>query len=86
MGCNAVGEHEENADHLALELLAPEEEARLKVTEAFHSTHGLDRIQIASQVLQKVFGLPPLIAVSYGRRLYQSAPTYSIREWLQQRS
>ena len=86
MGCNAVGEHEESADLLALELLAPEEEARLKVTEAFHSTHGLDRIQVASHVLQKDFGLPPLIAMSYGRRLYQSAPTYSIREWLQQRS
>ena len=86
MGCSAVGEHEESADLLALELLAPEEEARLKVTEAFLSTHRLDRIQIASHVLQKDFGLPPLIAMSYGRRLYQSTPTYSIREWLQQRS
>ncbi len=86
MGCSEVGAHEESADQLALELLAPEKEARLRVTQALRSAHGLDRIQIASQVLQQDFGLPPLIAISYGRRLYQSEQTYSVREWLQQRS
>ena len=86
LGCSTVGELEENADRLTLELLAPEKEARRRVTLAFRSATASDHIRIADHVLQVEFGLPPSIAQLYGRRLFQSTPTYSIRDWLQQRS
>lgn len=86
MGCSTVEEHEERADRLAVELLAPEKEALHRVTKAVRSGDGLDRIQLANHLLQKEFGLPPSIAMLYGRRLFRSTPKISIRYWLQQKS
>ena len=85
MGCSTAGEREGGADQLALELLAPEREVRHQVAQALRYAHGHDRAEVALEVLQRSFGLPPSIAMLYGRRLYQSAPPYSVREWLQQR-
>ena len=86
MGCGTVEEREEGADHLALELLAPESETRQRVSEAFALAPRLNRIEVANSILQRNFGLPSSIALPYARRLYRSVRTYSAREWLQERS
>lgn len=83
MGCGTVEEREEGADHLALELLAPERDTRRRVGEALGLVARQDRTEIASEILQRDFGLPSSMAKLYGRRLYQSGRTYSVREWLQ---
>lgn len=85
MGCGTVEDREEGADLLALELLAPESETRHRVGEALELARGQNRIEMASEVLQRDFGLPSSIAQLYGRRLYRSVRTYSAREWLQGR-
>ena len=85
MGCGTIEEREEDADHLALELLAPERDARRQVGESLGRSSTQDRTEIASKVLQRDFGLPAPMAKLYGRRLCRSTRNYSVREWLKER-
>ena len=85
MGCGTVGEREESADNLALELLAPEQVARRRVAEVSGFARNQAQIQTAIDTLQSDFGLPPVMANIYGRRLYPAAPPLSVREWLRER-
>ena len=80
-----VGNREEWADELALELLAPEGEARKRIALALRFAGGESRSEVTRQVLQHDFGLPPSMAEIYGDRLSQSAQPYSVRQWLRQK-
>ena len=85
IGCVRVGISEEIADSLALELLAPEQEARQMIAQARHCKDGDTFNDVASGVLVKYFGLPEPVATSYGIRLCRKARPVSIRQWLKQR-
>jgi hypothetical protein len=71
---------EEQADGLALELIAPAAEV-----EKHLSAKGLrsarDKREAVRSLLQSDFGLPSSIAKEYTRRLYASAPL-TARDWL----
>ncbi len=86
MGCGIVGEREELADLLALELLAPESEIRYRVNVACRLTPSQNRIEVANEVLQLDFGLPSSVAIKYSRQIFQTSKSYSVREWLRERT
>ena len=85
LGCGLVGNREEWADELALELLAPEGEARKRIALALRFAGGESRSEVTRQVLQHDFGLPTSVAEIYGSRLSQSPQPYSVRQWLLQK-
>jgi hypothetical protein len=57
---------ESRADRLAMELLAPEEEAEIALASDPHADPAM--------VLRRAFGLPPAVALSYARWLRPPAP------------
>lgn len=85
MGCDATSEHEGGADHLALELLAPEIDVRRQVAGARRATSRQVTVEVAELVLQEEFGLPSIVAAGYARLLFPTARSRSVREWLRQR-
>jgi len=86
MGCVGTGEVEASADHLAFELLAPEDEVRRRVGRVARNYDQHHRLQTATRILREQFGLPPSIAVKYTRLLYPDTRSSSVRDWLRQRS
>ena len=85
MGCDQAGVSEGGADLLALELLAPEVEVRLRVRHSRLTSRQQKLTEIASQTLQRDFGLPSGIASGYAQYLYPPVHSSSVREWLRQR-
>ena len=85
LGCGTIGDREERADLLAIELLAPEREVRYRVAEACRLAGSRDSNKVASEVLQLDFGLPSSVAAVYHQRICRSTKSYSVREWLRQR-
>lgn len=83
MGCDAASDHEGGADHLALELLAPELEVRRRV--ARQAGDHQTRAEEAETILRQDFGLPAAVAVGYARLLFPAGRNHSVREWLKQR-
>jgi Zn-dependent peptidase ImmA (M78 family) len=81
---NIIMELEDNADLLALELIAPEEEVRRRITRVISHKHHNNPIDVALSLLQQEFGLPLSVADSYCRHLFRSFHTPSVREWLRQ--
>ncbi len=83
VGCGRISGAEHRADRLALELLAPEEEVfRLLGLELRSAEQNRER-QLAL-LLERRFGLPPLVAREYSRFLIgvgRRPP--SVREWLE---
>jgi hypothetical protein len=71
---------EERADLLALELLAPAVEVEEHLC-AKGVRSARDKREGAPSLLQSQFGLPPVVAEEYARRLYASAPL-TARNWL----
>jgi hypothetical protein len=85
MGCDLTSDHEGGADHLALELLAPEMEVRRHVAAARRSSGHQNPAEVAELVLRKEFGLPSTVATGYAGLLYPTIRNLSVREWLRQR-
>jgi hypothetical protein len=85
LGYHQAEVSEGGADLLALELLAPEVEVRWRVRHSRLTGRQQTLTEIASQTLQKEFGLPPGIASGYAQYLYPPVHGSSVREWLQQR-
>jgi hypothetical protein len=86
LGCVNTGEMETSADHLAFELLAPEDEVRRCVGRVARNSDLRQRSQAANQMLQYQFGLPPNIAAKYTLLLYPNMGSYSVRDWLRQQN
>jgi hypothetical protein len=82
---DTVIELEDRADLLALEIIAPEEEVRRRVSRAWKNEHHRRQIDIALGLLLEEFGLPSSVAEGYASYLYPSERTSSVREWLRQR-
>lgn len=80
-----IMELEDNADLLALELIAPEEEVRRRVVRVINYEHNKKPSDVALPLLQEEFGLPLSVADSYCRYLFRSLHTPSVHEWLRQR-
>lgn len=79
-----IDSHEEDADHLALELLAPEREVR-----RFLGRYAIGHpslAQVAQGILQQDFGLPGAVAAEYAQLLFAAQKNQSVRGWLKQRS
>jgi hypothetical protein len=77
-----ICELEDSADLLAVELLAPQCEIRMKVC---HLGHLKDQVEVTAQILQKDFGLPQKVAGVYACWLYPRVRVRSVREWLRQK-
>jgi len=82
---NAIMELEDNADLLALEIIAPEEEVRRGVARVWNRDHNCSRLEVALTLLVKQFGLPRNVAEGYARYLFPLERNSSVREWLRQR-
>jgi hypothetical protein len=83
MGCDVASDHEDGADRLALELLAPELEVRRRA--ARHAVDHQSQAEVAEAVLRQDFGLPATVATGYARLLFPAGRNHSVREWLRQR-
>ncbi len=64
---SGVWEIEDRADRVALALLAPPESVLADLDTS--ATHFEQRFEVIISVLQERFGLPPIIAIAYGRSL-----------------
>lgn len=82
---DAIMELEDNADLLALEIIAPEKEVRHRVVRVWNRDHNRSQLDVALTLLLEEFGLPSNVAEGYARYLYPLARSSSIREWLRQR-
>ncbi|MBA7477048.1 hypothetical protein ES707_12446 [subsurface metagenome] len=82
---DAIMELEDNADLLALEIIAPEEEVRRRAVRVWNREHNHSQFDIALTLLLEEFGLPSNVAEGYARYLYPVARSSSVREWLRQR-
>ena len=82
---DAIMELEDNADLLALEIIAPEEEVRRRAVRVWNHEHNRSQFDIALTLLLEEFGLPSNVAEGYARYLYPVARSSSVREWLRQR-
>lgn len=82
---DAIMELEDNADLLALEIIAPEEEVRRRAVRVWNREHNRSQFDIALTLLLEEFGLPSNVAEGYARYLYPVARSSSVREWLRQR-
>ena len=81
----SIMELEDNADLLALEIIAPEEEVRHRVVRAWNHDHDRSQVDVALALLLKEFDLPPNVAEGYARYLFPLKRASSVREWLHQR-
>jgi Zn-dependent peptidase ImmA (M78 family) len=79
-----VTEIEDNADLLALEIIAPEEEVRRRVARVVNHERRCGSMEIALPLLQEEFGLPLSVAEGYCRHLFPPMQASSVREWLRQ--
>jgi hypothetical protein len=80
--CLEVADTERDADRLALELLAPEEQA-LALLRATRGETYTARVARAADAMAVRFGLPAAVAETYARRLLRRATGGpSVAEWL----
>lgn len=72
---------EDNAERLALELLAPEEDVRQLVSERARQINKPPE-EIAVGLLSQDFGIPHEVAEDYAINLYPSWRSRTVRQWL----
>jgi Zn-dependent peptidase ImmA (M78 family) len=83
LGCGDTAGVEHRADQLAIELLAPATEIHRRIRKSIRPASFRAAVESTIKVLVEDFGLPPVVADRYGRRLARKrygGPSF--REWI----